>query len=140
MLFSESRSLTTGSDRRDHFRTVLIAIGLFVCSAGFLSVVKWFDLTIFHFLRLEYFAIGLLVGSEVLAANDHSLRRVWIFSFALAAGFGIHLAGMGITGEMPGLPFRILWAISVGSVVAAVLGTLGGLLGMGLFRLSTNVP
>ena len=134
MLFSENRSLSTDYDRRDLFQTVLIAIGLFVCSAGFLAVVKWFDLTVFQFLRLEYFAFGLLAGCAVLAAYDHSLRRVWLFTFALAAGFGIHLVGMGISGEIPGIFFRILWAIIVGFVVAAVLGTLGGLVGLSLRR------
>lgn len=45
--------------------------------------------------------------------------------FALAAGFGIHLGGIGIGGEMPGLPFRVLWAVMVGSITAAILETLG---------------
>lgn len=99
-----------------------------------------FDPPVFRFLRLEHFAVGLLAGSAVLTVRDHSLRCVWLFTFALAAGFGIHLVGIEITGEMPEVSFRILWAIIVGFVVAAVLGTLGGLLGMAISRLSTNFP
>ena len=102
-------------------------------------VIARFDPPVFRFLRLEYFAVGLLAGSAVLARYDRNLRRVWLFNFAFAAGFGIHLVGMGITGEMPGLPFRILWAITVGLVIAAVLGTLGGVLGMGVSRLIASI-
>lgn len=138
MLFSESQSLIKGSDGKDHFQTVLIAIGLFVCSAGFLAMVKRFDLPVFLFLRLEYFALGLLVGSAGLAVHDQNLHRVWLFVFAFAAGFGIHLVGMGITGEMPDLPFRILWAGIVGLVTAAILGTIGGAVGLGLRRIFAN--
>ena len=86
MLFSESRSITIGSNQRDHFRTVLITIGLFVYSAGFLTAVKWFDLTVFQFLRLESFVIGLLQGCVLLAMHDHILFRIWIFSFGFTAG------------------------------------------------------
>ncbi|KZN23163.1 hypothetical protein A4G99_16700 [Haladaptatus sp. R4] len=127
------------TDQRTRLQTVLITLGLFVCSAGFLVVVKRFDLPVFQFLRLEYLAVGLLTDCAVLAVQDQSLRRVWLFTLALAAGFGIHLAGMGIGGEMLGLTFRILWTIIVGAVVAAVLETLGGLLGLCLFRVSTAV-
>ena len=75
----------------------------------------------------------------MLAVHDHSLRRVWLFTFALAAGFGIHLVGMGITGKMPNILFRVVWASIVGLATAAVLGTFGGLLGLVLQRTSASV-
>jgi peptidoglycan/LPS O-acetylase OafA/YrhL len=130
---------SSGPDRQTRVQTVLIAFGLFVCSAGFLAGVKRADWTVFLFLRLEYLAIGLLAGCAVLAAHDHNLRRVWLFTFALAAGFGIHLVGMGITGEMPGILFRVVWASIVGLATAAIFGTLGGLLGLVLQRISASV-
>ncbi|TVT82090.1 hypothetical protein FQA18_20105, partial [Haloferax volcanii] len=66
------------------------------------------------------------------------LVRTWLFAFASAAGFGIHLAGIGITGASPGLVFRIAWAGLVGLSAALILGTLGGSLGLGIKRLSTG--
>ncbi|KZN23438.1 hypothetical protein A4G99_14300 [Haladaptatus sp. R4] len=132
-------SIRRDPDRQTRLRDGLTAVGLFLCSAGFLAVIARFDPPVFRFLRLEYFAVGLLTGSAVLARYDRNLRRVWLFNFAFAAGFGIHLVGMGITGEMPGLPFRILWAITVGLVIAAILGTLGGVLGLGVSRLVASI-
>ncbi|WP_231186742.1 hypothetical protein [Haladaptatus sp. DYF46] len=129
---------TTISNPKKFIQTVCIALGLFVCSAGLLSAIKRFDLPVFRFLRLEYFALGLLIGSAVLAVRDQHLHRVWLFVFAFGAGFGIHLVGIGITGETPGLPFRILWAGIVGLVTAAIFGTIGGAIGLCLRRIFAN--
>lgn len=132
-------AISSGPDRQTRLQTVLVAFGLFVCSAGFLAVVKRSELPVFQILRLEYLVVGLLAGCAVLAVHDHSLRRVWLFTFALAAGFGIQLVGMGITGAMPGILFRVMWASIVGLATAAVLGTLGGLLGLLFQRISASI-
>ncbi|WP_241430641.1 hypothetical protein [Haloferax elongans] len=89
-------------------------------------------------LRWEYLTLGLLVFSAALAARDDGLVRTWLFAFALAAGFGIHLAGIGLTGGRPGPLFRIAWGAVVGLSAALVLGTLGGALGVGVKRLATK--
>ncbi|RBI59469.1 hypothetical protein DMJ13_22950 [halophilic archaeon] len=132
----DSQPLTTYSGQGNSFQTYLLAIGIFICSAGFLTLIKAWDLSgISQVLRLEYFGVGLILASIALAFRDQGMKRAWIFVFAFGAGFGIHLVGMGITGEMPGLPFRVLWAGVVGAVTAAILGTLGGAIGIGLRRL-----
>jgi hypothetical protein len=135
-----SQPLTTDSGRGSSFQTYLIAIGILICSVAFLALIEFWNpsATILQFHRLEYFGVGLIVASIALAFRDQGLKRAWIFVFAFAAGFGIHLVGMGINGEMPGLPFRILWAGVAGAVTAAVLGTVGGVIGLGLQRLTAR--
>lgn len=126
-------SVGTGPGRNRR-RTLLVAVGLFVCSATFFAVVPRFD-PVVRILRVEHLAIGLFVASALVAAGGLGLRRTWVSVFALAAGFGVHLGGIGITGDLPGPLFRAAWAGVVGIVVASTLGVLGGSLGLGLRRL-----
>lgn len=119
---------------RIHPRTPLGSAGLLVCSAVFILLVSEVPFLV-AVIRWEYLAVGLVCLSAGLAIRDGGLWRAWLFTFALAAGFGIHLAGIGITGSPPGPVFRIAWTGSVGAVAAVCLGTLGGLLGLGLRRL-----
>lgn len=81
-------------------------------------------------------AVALVLATAIVAFRDGAPWRAWAFSFALAAGFGVHLGGIGITGELPGIPFRLGWAIVVGVVTAVTLGSLGGVIGLGVRRLS----
>lgn len=140
MILSQIRSIVGDFDRKRMLWMLVVAIGLFICSAGFLEIIKqsYLPSMVVDELRLEYFAVPLIGGCAVLAFHDRSLYRAWLVAFALAAGVGIHLVGLGILGELPGLPFRVFWAIVVGLVTAATLGTLGGILGLGLRRLSSN--
>jgi len=124
-------------NKQVHPRTLLVSGGLFVCSAGFVQLVQRVPLLVAVF-RLEYLVVGVLVLSAVVAVRDDGLWRAWLFTFALAAGFGIHLAGIGITGRLPGPVFRVAWAGFVGAVAALSVGTLGGSLGLGLKRLSLD--
>jgi len=117
--------------------TLLVAVGLFICSTVFVLLVPSVDFLV-AVLRWKYLAVGLLLLSAVVAARDDGLWRAWLFTFALAAGFGVHLAGIGITGSLPGPVFRIVWGGVVGLAAALSVGTLGGSLGLGLKRLSTN--
>ncbi|ELZ79654.1 hypothetical protein C455_08717 [Haloferax larsenii JCM 13917] len=132
-------ALPTLSDltRQRSAQVLLVSIGLCVCSAIFFASVSRVELLI-SVLRWEYLALGLLVFSAVLAARDDGLFRAWLFAFALGAGFGIHLAGIGITGGQPGPLFRIAWGSGIGLSAALVLGTLGGSLGLGVKRLATK--
>lgn len=125
------------SDRTQPLRTFLVAVGLFLCSTGFFAVVTRFD-PVLRILRLEHLALLLIAASAAGAIHDHGLRRVWVFVFALSAGFGIHLGGIGLTGETPGPLFRVAWAGVVGFGTAIVLGTVGGSLGLILKRLSAR--
>ena len=118
-------------------QTLLVSVGLFLCSAASPLLVSRIEFLV-ELLRLEYLALGIFFLSAVLAARDDGLWRAWLFTFSLAAGFGIHLVGIGITGALPGPIFRVAWAGFVGVGTALVLGTLGGSLGLGLKHLSTE--
>ncbi|AHZ24705.1 hypothetical protein E6P09_15300 (plasmid) [Haloferax mediterranei ATCC 33500] len=123
--------------RYQRIQTLLVAVGLFSCSAVFFTVVSRVDLLV-EIIRWEFLAVGLLALSALIAVRDGGLRRTWLFAFALEAGFGIHLGGVGITGKPPGPLFRVVWAGVVGLIAALILGTLGGSLGLGVKRLSTS--
>lgn len=62
-----------------------------------------------------------VVGYCYLTRDDLS---AWLLTFAWGAAVGVNLGGMGITGSLPGLGFRILWGIVVGFASAITLGTL----------------
>lgn len=136
-VFSMVLPLVSDLSKQLRPRTLLVSLVVFVCSAIFFNFVSRVELLV-SLLRWEFLALGLLVVSAILAARDDGLVRTWLFAFALAAGFGIHLAGIGITGASPGLVFRIAWAGLVGLSAALILGTLGGSLGLGLKRLRTG--
>lgn len=131
------QALVPDPDQKQRSHPFLLAIGLFIWSTIFFAGVPLLT-PIFQVLWWEYLALGLVAGSAVLAIREQGLRRVWIYVFALGAGCGIHLGGIGITGEMPGLPFRVLWAVVIGFVTAAVLGTVGGVIGLSMQRLTAR--
>lgn len=131
------QALSSDPDEKQRSHLFLIAIGLFICSTIFFAGVPLLT-PIFQVLWWEYLALGLVAGSAVLTVREQELWRVWIYVFALGAGCGIHLGGIGIGGEMPGLPFRVLWAVVIGVVTAAILGTIGGVIGLGLRRLTAR--
>jgi hypothetical protein len=149
MIYTMNQTLVNDPGRKNFFQTFLIAVGLFVCSAALFATIPRFSspfatpihkflYTVVTFLWWEYLALGLIAGSALLAVYDQGLRREWVFVFACGAGVGINLGGIGITGDMPGLLFRVLWAGLIGFVTAAILGTLGGLLGFTLRRMSSK--
>jgi hypothetical protein len=131
------QALGPDPDQKQRSHPFPIAIGLFICSTIFFAGVPLLT-PMFRVLWWEYLALGLVAGSAVLAVREQGLRRVWIYVFAFGSGCGIHLGGIGISGEMPGLPFRVLWAVVIGFVTATVLGTVGGVIGLGLRRLTTR--
>jgi len=61
-------------------------------------------------------------------------RRPLLVAFGLSAGFGVHLGGIGITGETPGIPFRLVWAVVIGVIGATAPGIPGAATGFGLRR------
>ncbi|WP_227374314.1 hypothetical protein [Haladaptatus halobius] len=64
-----------------------------------------------------------------------SLRRAWTLAFAGAAGVGVNLGGIGLTGGPPSLVFWLLWAGGLGLAAALALDTVGFLIGAGLRRI-----
>lgn len=79
----------------------------------------------------EGLVAGLLAVAALDAARGESPVRAWIVLFAVGAGVGVNLGGLAVTGTLPGLGGRVLWAVAVGVVLAAVVGTTGHLLGRG---------
>lgn len=83
----------------------------------------------------EGLVAGLLVVAALDAARGESPVRAWIVLFAVGAGVGVNLGGLAVTGTLPGLGGRLLWAVAVGAVLAVGVGTTGHLLGRGGVRL-----
>ncbi|WP_396613776.1 hypothetical protein ACH9L7_18040 (plasmid) [Haloferax sp. S1W] len=125
------------TDQARRRRTLFLAVVLFLGSTTFLTAVQRSDVLV-GILRWEYLAGSLVVVSALVAVGDGGLWRAWAVTFALAAGFGIHLGGIGVTGKTPGLFFRVVWAAIVGVVTATTLGVLGGSAGLGIRRLSAK--
>lgn len=81
----------------------------------------------------------LLAGAAVNAARGGPLSRTVLIVFAVGAGVGVNLGGIGINEGLPGIPFRVAWAVVVGGVLALVVGAGGHALGRGLTRLRRRV-
>lgn len=60
------------------------------------------------------------------AGSRRVARRAWLVPFAVGAGVGSALGGLGVTGDLPGVVDRIGWAVAVG-VVTALVATMAGL-------------
>ena len=83
----------------------------------------------------EGLVAGLLLVAALDGAGGRRPTRAWLFVFAVGAGVGVNLGGLAVTGAVPGPAVRLLWAVVVGVVLAAVVGTAGHLLGRGGARL-----
>ena len=114
-------------------RYLLVATGSFCLSAAAVGALAAVDspATVVGLPRL---AVGLAAVAALLAARGGGLPRAWLVAFGLSAGFGVHLGGIGITGETPGVPFRLAWAVVVGVIGATALGIPGGAIGLGVRR------
>jgi hypothetical protein len=83
----------------------------------------------------EGLVVGLLLVAALDAARGEGPVRAWLVAFAVGAGVGVNFGGLAITGTLPGLGTRVLWAVVVGVALAAVVGTTGHLIGRGGARL-----
>jgi|GEM_PF-2962162 hypothetical protein len=114
-------------------RALLLALGSFCLSTAVVGAFAAVDL-LGELVELPHLAVGLVAVAAILAARSGELPCAWLVAFGLSAGFGVHLGGIGITGETPGIPFRLTWAVVVGIVGATALGLPGGAIGLGLRR------
>ena len=138
-----------GSKRVEGGRTLLLALALFVSSTVVFATVPRFEPpfasplhrslhSLDRILWWELYAVGLIVAIALGTINEWSVRDAWMLGFAGGAGVGINLGGVGLTGGVPGLPFRMLWAIGLGLATAAIIGTGGYSLGVGLRRFDSS--
>lgn len=137
------RSLIGGSKQDERSRTLLLALALFVCSTAVFATVPRFEPpfasplhqllhSLNHILWWECYAVGLIAGIAHVTISQQSLLDAWSLGFASGAGVGINLGGIGLSGGVPSLQFRILWAIGIGLATAIVIGTAGYVLGVSL--------
>ena len=110
-----------------------VALGSFCCSAAGIAALKTVEPGVAT-LGLPRLAIGVAACAALLAVFGGGLPAAWVVAFGLSAGFGVHLGGIGISGETPGIAFRLAWAAVVGSLGATALGLPGGAIGLGLRR------
>ncbi len=103
--------------------------------APFASPVHRVLFSLVDFLWWEWYLVA-LVGVAVAAFYRESPEEALALGFAGGAGVGINLGGIGITGEVPGLLFRVLWAAGLGVAFGVVVGGVGFLLGTGLRRVA----
>lgn len=145
MVSHQVRSALDGPKEDTLSRTLLLALVLFVSSATVLAIVPQFEPpfasslheglhSINHVLWWEGYMLGLVAGIVLVTIRQQSLLNAWILAFAGGAGVGINLGGIGLTGGVPSLLFRILWMIGLGLAAALVFGTTGYLLGIGIQR------
>jgi hypothetical protein len=122
-----------GPDALSARAALRLAVGAFCLSAAGVAAVATVR-PVAALVGLRSLAGGLAALSALLAARGGGLPRVWVVAFGLAAGFGVHLGGIGITGETPGIAVRLGWAVVVGVAGATALGLPGGGIGLGLRR------
>lgn len=83
----------------------------------------------------ELLVLALVVGVAADAARGGALQRALLVAFAVGAGVGVNLGGFAVTGPLPGVPFRVTWAVVVGGVLALLAGAGGHALGRGAVAL-----
>lgn len=124
-------------------RTVGVALAAFLATAALLATAPRFDdpfaspvHRVTHQLTMALWWEGLflvlLTGAAVNAARGGPLSRTALMVFAVGAGVGVNLGGIGINEGVPGLLFRLAWAVVVGSVLALLVGGSGFVLGRGV--------
>lgn len=144
MTFPPTVSSSRGPDDGE-IRPLRRGVLLFVVAAAAFAVVPRFEAPFASPLhRLLHSLVGVLwwewyvVALAGVAAASTFYRRsaseALALAFASGAGVGVNLGGIGVTGGVPGLLFRLLWAASLGVAFAVVLGGAGYLLGTGLRR------
>ena len=84
------------------------------------------------FLWWEWYAALLVALSVGLAVRRRKPARSAALVFGAGVGIGVNLGGIGINGEIPGIAFRLGWALAVGTALVAVLWLPGHLVGRGL--------
>lgn len=123
--------------------TVVVTLATFLATAALLATAPRFDdpfaspvHRVVHQLTMALWWEGLflvlLAGAAVNAARGGSLSRTVLVVFAVGAGVGVNLGGIGINEGVPGLLFRLAWAVVVGSVLALLVGGSGFVLGRGV--------
>lgn len=145
------RRLPALDDRRSIDRQLLlVAVAVFTATSAVFATAPRFGEPFaspihaaLHGVTMALWWEGLVVGLLAVAALDavrgESPVRAWLVAFAVGAGVGVNLGGLAVTGTLPGLGGRLLWAVAVGAVLAAVVGTTGHLLGRGGARLRRSV-
>ena len=131
-------------------RTLRSAVLLFVVTGVVFAVVPTFEApfasplhrvlsSLVGVLWWEYYVVAIVVGIAAFAFYRRSAAGALALGFAVGAGVGINLGGIGITGETPGVLFRLLWAAGLGVAFGVALGGVGFLLGTGLRVLAARI-
>jgi hypothetical protein len=135
---SRFRSAKPGSRAR-RVKTLLLAVVVFAVSAAFFGTVSRLEppitspvLELLNELSLalwwEWYAVGAVVAVASVTANGRDVGRVLVLVAAGAAGLGINLGGVGLTGA-PTLRLRLGWAVALVILVTTILGGAGYALG-----------
>jgi len=149
MVFPPVPSLLGGSKQDERKQMLILALALFVSSGALFATVPQFEApfasalhellhSIDRILWWEGYAVGLITGIALVTVRQRSLLGAWILAFAGGAGVGVNLGGIGLSGGVPSLQFRVLWAIGIGLATALIIGTGGYVLGIGLVRVSST--
>ena len=84
------------------------------------------------FLWWEWYAALLVALSVGLAVRRRTPARSAALVFGVGFGIGVNLGGIGINSEIPGIAFRLGWALVVGTALVTVLWLPSYLVGRGL--------
>lgn len=123
----------------DWRRTLALSVLAFVASALFIRTVPRFELPFaspvhqaLHGVTMalwwEWLALIGAVAVAVAAFREQAVVRNLALVAAVSAGFGVHLGGLGITGE-PTIWLRVQWSLVVPFAVTLVLGGAGYFVG-----------
>lgn len=78
----------------------------------------------------ELWVVIIVALVALYSYRTRNILSAWLLTFAWGAGLGVNLGGIGITGSMPGLGFRLLWATGLGLVSAVTMGSAAYILGV----------
>ncbi len=78
------------------------------------------------------YTVLLVTLSVGLAVACQKPTRSAALVFGAGFGVGVNLGGIGISGEIPGLAFRLRWGLVVGTAIVVVVWLPSHLLGRGL--------
>ena len=120
------RTLLLGADRKRARQWSIGAGILFILSLFYFAVVRTVDVPLLDaVLWWQGYAVLLTGFVAIQAYSNGGIGVSWLLVFAAVTGVILNFGGIALTGAKPGILLLIGYAFVGGTVVAAILGTLG---------------
>ncbi len=139
MVSPTTQTLLVGRNQQLTRQWGVVVVGLFLFSLVFFAAFKKIDSpTILDTLWWEGYAVLLVVLIVVQAYSNGGLALSWALVFAPVVGVFLNYGGIGLTGFGPGLPELVVIALTGGLIAAALLGTLGFVIGTTIRKFTSS--